>query len=65
MILCGNTCVSPSSIDSVDKGHGHADNNEIIYNNLVDLLDQTQEFIDRFSHVIKIDVMPGELELSN
>lgn len=65
MVLCGNTFVTPDTIDSVDKGHGHAENNEVIYNNLVDLLDQTQEFLDRLSHVIKVDVMPGELELSN
>ena len=65
IVFCGNTFASPDSIDSVDKGHGHADNNQVIYNTLVDLLDQTQEYIDRLSHVIKVDVMPGELELSN
>lgn len=36
-----------------------------MYTTLQNLLYQSQELLDKLSHIVKVDLMPGEIEMSN
>ena len=65
VVVCGNTMVSPSDLYEADKGLFAQESNNKIYNKMGELLDQMQDWLERLSDIVPVDLMPGHNELSN
>jgi len=61
LIICGNSITEPKEQDQVNRGSFRAhDLNLQVYQELVTLTDQFEDFVDEVAQFIDIDIMPGE-----
>ena len=66
VIIAGDSIIQPEKVDDVLRGSYRTSKlNSEVYNDISQVMDTFENFLDQLSETIDVDVMPGEFDFSN
>ena len=66
MVIAGDSMVQPSQVDDVLRGSYRTSKlNQEVYQDISQVMDTFEFFLDQLSETIDVDIMPGEQDFSS